>query len=296
MNVVADALTAVIPAAGLGTRMVPATKEMPKEMLPIPARDDGMFIFKPFIQLVFENLYAGGVRTFVFVVGRGKRILQDHFIVDWSFHDLLKAKGKDVEARALARFYNMVENTTIIWVDQPSPKGLGDAVYRGLKAVKTERVVVHLGDVATYSPWGESVVPAFLRESLSRSECGNVIHVIEVEDPRNYGVVVPGEEWIETGNKLLPFMFPVKGVVEKPSTPPSNYAISGLYLFDTSDILGAIEKSMANPSTGEYELTDAIALIAREKRLCAGLSRPAIFIDIGRPSKYLEAIERLAGL
>ncbi len=289
-------LTAVIPAAGLGTRMVPATKEMPKEMLPIPARSDDLFVFKPFIQLVFENLYAGGVRTFVFVVGRGKRILQDHFVVDWSFHELLKAKGKDAEARALARFYEMVEDTTIIWVDQPSPKGLGDAVYRGLRAVKSDLVVVHLGDVATYSPWGESIVPAFIRESLARRECRNVIHVIEVEDPQNYGVIIPGAEWVETGNKLLPFLFPVKGVVEKPSTPPSNYAISGLYLFETNEILNAIRENIANLRTGEVELTDAIALIAEKGRLCAGLSRPAVFIDIGRPSKYLEAIERLASL
>ena len=87
-------LTALIPAAGLGTRMLPVTKETPKEMLPVPVRNGSSTLFKPFIQLIFESLYEAGIRSFVFVVGRGKRILQDHFLPDYDLLDELERKGK----------------------------------------------------------------------------------------------------------------------------------------------------------------------------------------------------------
>ncbi len=284
-------LSALIPAAGLGTRMVPATKEAPKEMLPLPQSREGGLVFKPFLQIVFENLYDAGVRVFVFVVGRGKRIIQDHFIVDWSFHDLLISKGKEREARSLARFYEKVEDSTIIWVDQPSPKGLGDAVLRGLKAVSTGKVIVHLGDVSVYTPDRRPVVDSFVKAARKiEGECGNTIHTMEVRDPRRYGVIIPGSEWRPTGVRAAQWYARIRGLIEKPSTPPSNYVVSGMYYFATESIMAALENAGTNDSTGEVELTDALVLLAEKGELCAVLSQPAVFIDIGTPSLYLEAI------
>ncbi|HID40780.1 MAG TPA: hypothetical protein EYP33_01340, partial [Pyrodictium sp.] len=116
--------TAVIPVAGLGTRMLPATKEQPKEMLPVPMRNSRHgLVFKPFLQLVFEQLYDAGIRRFIFVVGRGKRSIEDHFTPDWGYAHYLEQRGKKREAELLYEFYQRLEDSTLVWVNQPEPRG-----------------------------------------------------------------------------------------------------------------------------------------------------------------------------
>ena len=286
-------VTALIPAAGLGTRMVPATKETPKEMLPVPFEDDGGLAFKPFIQLVYESLYAAGVRTFVIVVGRGKRILQDHFVVDWGLHETLVRKGKTREAAWLERFYSMLENSTIIWVDQPEPRGLGDAVLRGLKAVNTPHVLIHLGDILLHSPRHNPVRD--LLSTLGCSECPGTIGLIRVEDPRSYGVAIPGDPVGCGASGSVAGLFRVRGLVEKPREPPSSYAITGVYLLPSRSLEEALASTERNPSTGELELTDALQLLAGRTGLCGAIVEGVSYLDIGRPERYLETIRMLAG-
>jgi len=119
----------VIPAAGLGTRLFPATKEQPKEMLPIfSTATNGDVSVKPVVQMVFEQLYDVGFREFCYVVGRGKRGIEDHFTPDSNFVRLLEGMGKNGQATELEDFYEKLRTSTIMWVNQPEPKGFGNAV------------------------------------------------------------------------------------------------------------------------------------------------------------------------
>jgi len=119
---------AVITAAGLGTRLSPATKELPKEMLPIFHREGDRIVVKPLLQLIFEQLHDVGIREFCFVIGRGKRAIEDHFTPDPIFLRELRERGKGREAESLERFYAMLSDSSITWVNQPEPRGFGDAV------------------------------------------------------------------------------------------------------------------------------------------------------------------------
>lgn len=112
-------MQAVITAAGLGTRMLPASKEIPKEMLPIPV--DGQL--KPVIQVIFEQLHDAGVRDFLIVVGRGKRVIEDYFTPDGNFLDYLESRGKLRQAANLRDFYSRVESSNVAFVNQPSRGG-----------------------------------------------------------------------------------------------------------------------------------------------------------------------------
>ncbi|MCE4609019.1 MAG: NTP transferase domain-containing protein [Desulfurococcales archaeon] len=292
-----NGVTALIPAAGLGTRMTPATKEMPKEMLPVPARYGERTIFKPFIQLIYETLYKAGIRTFVFVVGRGKRILQDHFLPDWGLYDTLMEKGKTLEAESLKELYLMLENSNIIWVDQPSPKGLGDAVLRGLKAVNTEYVLIHLGDILLKQNNNDNIVEDMLRAFNNLGEkCRSLIHSLTVPDPQNYGVIVPGTRLMD-GIGQIEEIFTVRDLVEKPRDPPSNYAITGIYLLPSRELLYSLENTPRNPNTGELELTDGLRLLlSRGHKMCTALSSRIQYLDIGRPDRYLDTFISLSKL
>ncbi len=289
-------ITGLIPAAGLGTRMFPATKEMPKEMLPVPSPNKEHFVFKPFLQLVFEELYSAGVRQFVFVVGRGKRILQDHFLPDWELYETLLSKGKKKEATALESFYKMIESSTIIWVDQPHPKGLGDAVLRGLRAVNTEYTLLHLGDILVTGENGlKSIVPDMLAVyKRIYPECDAIIHSMAVKDPQNYGIIVP-KRTLTKGTGLIDEVVEVEALVEKPKDPPSNFAISGVYLLPAKKLLESLLETPKNQRTGELEVTDGIqTMMLKGTKLCAGISYNVRFLDIGRPERYLETLKLLA--
>ncbi len=128
----------IIPAAGLGTRLFPATKEQPKEMLPIFSKTAKVICSKPVVQMVFEQLYDAGLREFCYVVGRGKRGIEDHFTPDSNCVENLKNMGKNGQASDLEGFYNKLESSTIMWVNQPEPKGFGNAVLMAQPFVQNE--------------------------------------------------------------------------------------------------------------------------------------------------------------
>jgi UDP-glucose pyrophosphorylase (EC 2.7.7.9) len=131
---------AVITAAGLGTRLLSETKELPKEMLPIFQRVNGELALKPLLQVIFEQLYDVGIRDFCFVIGRGKRSIEDHFTPDWDFLEYLLKAGKELAAKSIEIFYKKVEDSNISWVNQPQPRGFGDAVLRAEKFVANDNL------------------------------------------------------------------------------------------------------------------------------------------------------------
>jgi UTP--glucose-1-phosphate uridylyltransferase len=138
--------SAVVAAAGLGTRLLSATKEQPKEMLPVFASTDGIVCVKPIIQEIFEQLFDVGVRRFFFIVGKGKRAIEDHFTPDREFIDRLGVHGNNNQASHLDAFYRRIDASMIVWVNQPEPKGFGDAVLQAKHLMTEEPFLLHAGD------------------------------------------------------------------------------------------------------------------------------------------------------
>jgi UTP--glucose-1-phosphate uridylyltransferase len=270
---------AIIPAAGLGTRLLPATKEQPKEMLPILVSDArGKLFLKPFLQVVFEQLYVAGIREICFIVGREKRSIEDHFTIDRNFVKYLKAKNKTEAFKELASFYDKVRNSTIAFANQPQPLGFADAIYRGRFFIGNESFVVHAGDdlVVSKKDYMHRLVSVF-----EKYDADGAFLVQRVKDPTKYGVI--------TGKRVSPGVYHLKGVVEKPSKPPSKLAVVAVYAFKP-EIFKAIE-GIKPGVNNELQLTDAIAaLIKRNNAVYAvELDKDERRIDIGDPYSYREA-------
>ncbi|MGC9191996.1 MAG: sugar phosphate nucleotidyltransferase [Conexivisphaera sp.] len=265
---------AVVTAAGLGTRLSPATKELPKEMLPVFHREGGRMVVKPLLQLIFEQLHSIGIREFCFVIGRGKRAIEDHFTQDPRFLRELRERGKDREAESLERFYSMLSDSVITWVNQPEPRGFGDAVLKARAFVGSDRFMVAAGD--TYIISGEDG-NSHLRELASAGESADAVLLLRrVPDPSQYGVAVV------RGGRVL-------RVVEKPRERISSLAIMPFYAFSPGimDHLARIGPGVG----GEVQLTDAIqsALDSGSdvRYVLLGRSR---WLDIGTPESYWRAL------
>ncbi len=271
---------AVLTAAGLGTRLLPATKELPKEMLPIfvPGRNGP--VLKPLLQALFEQLYNLGVREFCVVVGRGKRAIEDHFTPNWDFVERLRSSGKDPLAEEMESFYEMLERSEVVWVNQPSPLGFGDAVRRA-KAFVDEDFMVCAGDTYIASRNGRYLMR--LAEVHRRTGSDATLLLREVEDPRRFGVAVLDRS--EADEALR-----VRSVVEKPKVPPSRMAILPFYVF-TVEVFGALER-IGPGHGGEVQLTDAIQLMVSDGRNvnAAVLDEGEVWLDIGTPEGYRDAV------
>lgn len=271
----------VIPAAGLGTRLTPATKEQPKEMLPMFTSEGGSGLYlTPFLQLVFEQLYRAGLSEFCFVVGRGKRAIEDHFTPDRAYFEMLSEKGKSEEASRLQDFYNKVGSSTIVWVNQPSPIGFGDAVLKAKSFVGKEKFLVHAGDNYICSETdGHLSRLAKVEEELGADA---VFLLTEIQDPKHHGII--------EGERVDDGVFRVLRAVEKPSKPFSNLAIVPVYLFGP-DIFEALARTCPGVD-GEIQLTDAIQiLINLERKVYAiPLMKGEVRLDIGSAETYWEAL------
>jgi UTP--glucose-1-phosphate uridylyltransferase len=271
----------VVPAAGLGTRLFPATKEQPKEMLPIFYRlKNGDVGVKPLLQIVFEQLYNAGFRSFCFVVGRGKRSIEDHFTPDYNSVFMLKNKGMKSQASDMNDFYERLKSSTIFWVNQPEPKGFGDAVFLSRSFVQDEPFLVHAGDTYIISN-GAGHLSSLMR-AHERLNGDATILVQEVENPKQYGVIEGNE--IETG------VYKVRRAIEKPEKPTTNLAIVAVYVFHPA-IFKALEKTVPGKSK-EIQLTDGIqTLIDWGLNVYAvRLNQGTIRLDIGSPETYWEAL------
>jgi len=272
---------AVIPVAGLGTRLLPATKEQPKEMLPVFAGGaNGQECVKPLLQLVFEQLYSSGLREFCFVIGRGKRAIEDHFTPEHGYAEWLKSKGKNATAKDLENFYRQIEESTIIWVNQPEPKGFGDAVLKARSFTGNEKFIVHAGD--TYIISRRNAYLSRLTNVDQKLDADATFIVQEVEDTKQYGVI----EFDETGERELK----VKRAVEKPEKPPSKFAIMPIYAFRPI-IFRALERTSPGKD-GEIQLTDAIQMLIDWglKVYAIELKPEEIRLDIGTPDTYWDAL------
>lgn len=274
----------VLPAAGLGTRLLPATKEQPKEMLSLFTKgEDNQICVKPLLQMVYEQLYDAGFREFCFVVGRGKRTIEDHFTPDRSYVDLMHEKGKDQLARELEAFYDRVEDSTLVWVNQPEAMGFGDAVLQSRPFVDDDRILVHAGD--TYVASQDHGHLERVRKVHEKFGSEATLTLQRVEDPRKYGVV-EAKETEDDG------VYEVESAVEKPEEPPTDLAIMPIYVFEPS-IFDALEETP--PGKGnEVQLTDGfVRLMDRGKRVNAiELNEDEERWDIGTSATYWDALNR----
>jgi UTP--glucose-1-phosphate uridylyltransferase len=272
----------IIPAAGLGTRLYPATKVQPKEMLPIFSQtEDGSASVKPMVQVVFEQLYDAGLREFCYVVGKGKRAIEDHFTPDLDCIRNLEGMGKSGQASNLESFYEKLRSSTIMWVNQPEPKGFGNAVLMAQPFVQSERCLVHAGDGSIMSKDMDYIKK--LLNASERLEADAAFLVLEIENPKQYGIV--------EGNEVEEGIFKVRNVVEKPEKPKTNLAIMAMYVFHPV-IFKALEATKPSKN-GEIQLTDGIQKLVDWglKVYAIKLDKNYSRLDIGSPEAYWEALE-----
>lgn len=271
----------IIPAAGLGTRLFPATKEQPKEMLPIfSAMSNGDAAVKPVLQIVFEQLYDAGIREFCYVVGRGKRGIEDHFTPDFNCIKNLEGLGKDGQAAELVDFYEKLTTSTTMWINQPEPKGFGNAVLTARPSIQHENCLVHAGDSCIISKDMDYIKR--LIDAFERLNADAAFIVLEIENPKQYGIV--------EGDEIEPGIIKVTSVVEKPEKPKTNWAIMAMYVFQPV-IFKALETT--NPGkNGEIQLTDAIQKLVDWglKVYAVKLDKGYSHLDIGSPERYWEAL------
>jgi UTP--glucose-1-phosphate uridylyltransferase len=230
---------AIFPVGGLGTRFLPATKSMPKEMLTV--------VDKPLIQYAVEEAREAGIEELIFVTGRGKTAIEDHFDVAYELQDMLSSREK-TEALQLVNA-TIPKPGNLAFTRQQEPLGLGHAVWCGRNFVGSEPVAVLLADDLILSERGclKQMIDAYNEVG------GNMVALMEV-DPEAisaYGVVDPGE--------VHDNLVEVRGLVEKPKVEdaPSNYAVIGRYILQPKvfEDLGRMEKGAG----GEIQLTDALA-------------------------------------
>ena len=230
---------AIIPAAGLGTRFLPATKAQPKEMLPI--------VDKPTIQYIIEEAVNSGIEDIIIVSGRGKRAIEDHFDKSFELEETLAKKNKWKELEQLSAINELAQ---IHYIRQGEPKGLGHAIWCARKFIGHEPFAVLLGDdiVQSEVPCLKQLVNVF--ETYESSVVG--VQAVPDDDLPKYGVIDPH------GLEIAPNVVRVANFIEKPKKEdaPSNYAIMGRYVLrpEIFDILG----SLSPTSGGEIQLTDGI--------------------------------------
>jgi UTP--glucose-1-phosphate uridylyltransferase len=276
---------AVIPAAGLGTRLLPITKELPKEMLPIVAlMKNGQPCLKPMLQAIFEQLYDVGFREFAFIVGRGKRAIEDHFLPDEDFIHHLKNQNKKDLADDLQEFYNRINSSSLVFINQPKPIGFGDAVGRAALFTGSEEFLMQAGDDLIISKNNNHLKRA--TETFKKYDADTLFLIEEVSDPRKYGVI--------TGEEVEPGVVKVASIIEKPKKPPSNLAIIALYVFKPT-IYKAI-REVKPDKNGEIQLAEAIKLLVEWNCKVYGLrlNPQERRVDIGTAESYLAMLKSIA--
>lgn len=263
---------AVIPAAGLGTRFLPATKAQPKEMLPI--------VDKPTIQYIIEEAIASGIEDILIVTGRGKRAIEDHFDKSYELEDMLRRKG---ETELLSLVEDISNLANVNYIRQKEPRGLGHAIYCARSFIDNEPFAVLLGDdiVDSETPCLKQLIDVY--NTYNTTVLG--VQRVPEEDISKYGII----KCEGVGDRV----YRVDDMVEKPDreNAPSNVAILGRYII-TPDIFTHLENA-APGKGGEIQLTDAL------KKLLESSSVYAYdFIgkryDVGNKLGFLEATVEFA--
>ncbi len=262
-----DIRKAVIPVAGFGTRLLPATKAQPKEMLPI--------VDKPAVQYVVEEAVQSGIENLLFVTGRGKRAIEDYFDYAVELERELEAKNK-TELLNIVR--NISEMVSIYYVRQKIAKGLGDAIWHAKGFISNEPFGVLLADDII-----DSDVPV-LKQMIDvyKEHPGIILAVMEVpmQNTKLYGII--------EGKKIADGLYQVKDLVEKPHPmeAPSNIAIVGRYIL-TPSIFESLETTKPGKN-GEVQITDAIKNLAHKEKIYAYMFKGTRF-DVGEKVGYLKA-------
>ena len=268
----------ILPVAGLGSRLLPITKEIPKEMMPLFLKNSsGSIIVKPLIQILFEKFFHYGFREYCMIVGRQKRSIEDHFTVDYGF--LKNFHKRNNFRKDLEKFYRMLENSKINWLNQQIPKGFGDAVLYAESFVGKEDFILSVGDILI--PNDRFIMQKLLKTKL-KGKNDAMLLLKEVQNPKEFGIAVI--------KKTKHGIF-VTNVEEKPVYPKSNLAIVGLYHLRPS-IFSALRE--IKPKGKELQLTDAIQrLILRGGKVRAIImNKKDKVIDIGTAESYLENIRK----
>lgn len=260
---------AIIPAAGLGTRFLPATKAQPKEMLPI--------VDKPTIQYIVEEAVASGIEDIIIISGRGKRAIEDHFDKSYELEETLAKKGKQKRLKEIQAISDLAN---IHYIRQKEPKGLGDAINCARTFIGDEPFAVMLGDdiVQSNTPCLRQLINAYEKHRCS------VIGVQQVADEEvsKYGIVAPKGEPLDQG------VFQIQSLVEKPELQdaPSNYAIMGRYVL-TPEIFEVLD-GLPPGAGGEIQLTDAIRQLSASQSIMAYYFE-GIRYDVGDKFGFIKA-------
>lgn len=259
---------AVIPAAGLGTRFLPVTKSMPKEMLPI--------IDKPVIHYVVEEAINSGIDDIIFVTGRSKRSIEDYFDDSPELEMHLKSKGKTEMLKMIRDISSLVD---IHYIRQKEPRGLGDAILTAEKHISGDPFAVLLGDdiIINSTPCTKQLIEVFKKYGRS------TIAVEEVprEKVSNYGII--------KGRELDEYLYLLEDIVEKPTPEkaPSNTGAIGRYVF-TPEIFDCIKETACGVG-GEIQLTDGIKVLSGSQKIYAYKFTGKRY-DTGDKLEYVKAI------
>lgn len=282
---------AVIPVAGMGTRLLPATKSQPKEMLPVGR--------KPLVQYVVEELQGAGLDRMLFVTGRGKNSIEDHFDDDPQLVRSLREKGKEDLLESLEYLMLGIE---FLYTRQKQPLGLGDAIRYARNFAQDEPFVVALGDsiigqggkVDNHFGATSRLMQAFQEQ---RADVAILVEEVSEAEISHYGIVAPKDplsDILGRGASLLSFQ--IRDLVEKPSPmeAPSNLAIAGRYIFN-GKIFEALERVKPD-ARGEIQLTEAIQQLAQQGANVIGVKseQHERRYDIGNFLSYFETFVEFA--
>ena len=259
---------AIFPVGGLGTRFLPATKALPKEMLPV--------VDKPLIQYAVEEAAAAGIEEFIFVTGRGKQAIEDHFDRSYELEQMLAARGRHEALEAMQSW--MLQPGQIAYTRQSEPRGLGHAVWCARNLVGSEPFAVLLADDLI-----QSETPCLRQMLASYGEVGgNIVATMDVAraDTAKYGIIEPGAA---VGRRVA-----VEGLVEKPApeAAPSSLAVIGRYILQP-EVFAHLDAGRPG-ADGEIQLTDAMAKLIGQQPF-HGLRFAGRRFDCGSKLGFLEA-------
>jgi len=259
---------AVIPAAGLGTRFLPATKSMPKEMLPL--------IDRPVIQYVVEEAIDSGIEDLIIITGRGKRAIEDYFDDSPELEMHLRDHGKFEALRTVQEISSLID---IHYIRQKEPRGLGDAILRAEKHIGDEPFAVLLGDdiIRNCVPCTKQLIDLYREKERSIV----AVEAVPQEKIRSYGII--------RGTQVSPSLYRIEDIVEKPriEEAPSNIGAIGRYIF-TPDIFECLKNTSPGVG-GEIQLTDGIRILLQIQEIYAHLFQGTRY-DTGDKAGYVKAI------
>lgn len=261
---------AIIPAAGLGTRFLPATKSMPKEMLPI--------VDVPSIQYIVEEAVKSGIKEILIITNPYKKCIEDHFDKTFELEERLSRSGKLKELEMIHEISEMVD---LFFVRQKEPKGLGHAVLCAKAFVGNEPFAVMLGDDVVANKEGKPAIKQLMEQYEVTGSSILGVQAVPMEETGKYGIV-------KTGSMVTEGLYELEDMIEKPKiNPPGNLAVLGRYIL-TPGIFEHL-KDQKPGALGEIQLTDAIVKLMKEEKV-HGYQFQGTRYDIGDKVGYLKAI------